>query len=96
MKGRSEPERTCVGCRARAPKASLVRIRRSPDGDVSVDPTGSAPGRGAYVHAATPCAAMALRRGALARALRVTLGESGTASLMRDLDETISNRTGAR
>ena len=52
-------ERTCVGCRNRAPKASLIRIVRAPAGGVSVDPGGSAPGRGCYVHAEEGCLALA-------------------------------------
>ena len=46
---RRAPERTCAGCRARAPRGSLLRIVRGADG-VRVDRSGSAPGRGAYVH----------------------------------------------
>ncbi|HEX6131061.1 MAG TPA: YlxR family protein [Actinomycetota bacterium] len=73
MAGR-EPERTCVGCRVRAPKRSLLRIVRRPGGAVDVDPRGSAPGRGAYVHRAQACVDAALRRAALARALRLGRG----------------------
>jgi uncharacterized protein len=68
-----EPERACVGCRAKAPKRELVRIVRVRAGVVEVDPSGSAPGRGAYVHPATSCVQAATRRGALARALRTGL-----------------------
>ncbi len=43
------PQRTCVGCRAVKPKKELVRIVRTPEGDVEIDPTGKRSGRGAYV-----------------------------------------------
>ena len=70
------PERTCVGCRLKAPKDGLLRLVRPPDGGVvAVDPGGSAPGRGAYVHPDARCVEAALRRGALARALRTGVGE---------------------
>ena len=74
-------ERTCVGCRNRAPKASLIRIVRAPAGGVSVDPGGSAPGRGCYVHAEEGCLALAERRGAVPRALRTVVSGEELANL---------------
>jgi predicted RNA-binding protein YlxR (DUF448 family) len=65
-----EPQRTCVGCRTAGSKRSLLRIARSPQGHVTVDERGSAPGRGAYVHRNRTCLEAALARGALWRALR--------------------------
>ena len=69
-----QPERTCVGCRDRAGKADLIRVVRSADGVVRVDRSGSAPGRGAYVHPDATCIGRAVSRGALSRALRTGLG----------------------
>ncbi|HEX9716935.1 MAG TPA: YlxR family protein [Actinomycetota bacterium] len=77
----AEPERTCVGCREKAGKRGLLRVVRSPDGVVRVDAVGKAPGRGAYVHRDTSCLEAALRRGALARALRTGLGPDEAARL---------------
>ncbi len=65
------PQRTCVGCRQVQAKRSLIRIVRGPDG-VRVDPTGKAPGRGAYLHDLRSCWDAALK-GPLARALRAEL-----------------------
>ncbi len=73
------PERTCVACRnlqpaeAKQPKRNLVRLVRSPQGDVSVDLTGKMPGRGAYLCANPICWKTGLARGALERALKTTL-----------------------
>jgi len=61
------PVRTCIGCRAKAPQAELVRLVWDGDG-VVVSRTGK--GRGAWVHPSDECVAKANRRGALARALR--------------------------
>ena len=83
-----EPERSCVGCRRQAPKADLLRIARTSEG-VRVDPSGSAPGRGAYVHRAPDCATAALRRGALARALRTGLSEGELARLAAEIEEAL-------
>jgi predicted RNA-binding protein YlxR (DUF448 family) len=85
MGARREPQRTCVACRTPAGKRELLRIVRSPSGEVRVDPTGSAPGRGAYVHRDAACAERAISRGALARALRVGLGPEEAARLGRDI-----------
>jgi uncharacterized protein len=86
---RREPERTCVGCRIRAPKADLVRVVRRPGGGVAVDGTRRAAGRGAYVHRAVDCLDRAARSGALTRALKVGLTPAEAASLMTELRETI-------
>jgi uncharacterized protein len=63
------PARTCVACRKRRDKASLLRVVRGPDGDVTVDATGQRPGRGAYLCADAACWSLSLRRGSLQRAL---------------------------
>jgi predicted RNA-binding protein YlxR (DUF448 family) len=72
-KPRHEPVRTCVGCRGDAGKAGLIRVVRRADGGGAIDPTGSAAGRGAYVHADTTCVDTARKRKALDRALRTTI-----------------------
>jgi len=51
---------------------------------VAIDPTGQAPGRGAYVHADPECVAEAIRRGALARALRTGLDGGRAARLLQE------------
>ncbi|MCK5645673.1 MAG: YlxR family protein [Anaerolineales bacterium] len=68
---RHVPQRTCVGCREVLQKRSLTRVVRGPEG-VSIDPTGKAPGRGAYVHEKRSCWERALK-GSLSRALRTGL-----------------------
>jgi uncharacterized protein len=65
------PVRTCVACRQEAGKRNLVRLVRDPTtGEVKVDPTGRANGRGAYLHRDPDCVELARRRGGLARALK--------------------------
>ena len=48
-KQRKVPERQCLGCNEHKPKAELIRIVRSPEGEVSLDLTGKKSGRGAYI-----------------------------------------------
>lgn len=67
------PVRTCVGCRERAPKQELLRVVAG-DGTLVPDPARRAPGRGAHLHPTTECLALALRRRAFGRALRVSDG----------------------
>ena len=85
-----EPTRTCVGCRERSPKITLLRLVRGPGGVVAVDRTGSAPGRGAYVHRRDACRRAALGDGVLARALRTGLGPNELSRLREQME------TGAR
>jgi predicted RNA-binding protein YlxR (DUF448 family) len=81
------PERTCVACRntqpeqAKQPKRNLVRLVRSPQGVVSIDPTGKQAGRGAYLCANPRCWQIALSKSALDRALHVTLSGADRAAL---------------
>jgi uncharacterized protein len=68
------PQRTCIGCRSVQGKRELVRVVRTPEGETVVDPTGRRNGRGAYVHKSRECWDLALKRGALERALKVAIG----------------------
>lgn len=70
---RHVPQRTCVACREVDAKREYIRLVRTPAGEVEVDPTGKANGRGAYLHKTRRCWSRALESGALARALKVEL-----------------------
>jgi len=67
------PVRTCVACRTERQKRELVRIVRAPDGTVSLDSTGRAPGRGAYLCADASCWTGALKKKSIERALAAPL-----------------------
>jgi len=67
------PQRQCLGCREMKPKPELVRVVRSPEGAVSLDLRGKAPGRGAYVCRSAECLKKALRSKAISRALGVEI-----------------------
>ena len=60
-----QPERLCVGCRTLHPKRELLRIVKSPDGTVALDPTGKNPGRGAYLCPSSECLRKARRQNGL-------------------------------
>jgi uncharacterized protein len=62
--------RTCVGCRAKAAKTELLRVV-AVEGVVVPDLRGRSPGRGAHLHRDPGCLALAEKRRAFPRALRV-------------------------
>ena len=75
------PQRTCVACREVNEKKTLIRVVKSPDG-VCIDPSGRMPGRGAYLHDTKECWEKALKRGALARALKTEISEADMKTLL--------------
>lgn len=81
------PQRTCVACRSVRAKRDLVRIVRSPSGDLMVDLRGKAPGRGAYCDPDASCLERGLREGAIARALEVTIDERTAERLRGEMAE---------
>ena len=67
------PMRQCVGCREMKPKKELIRVVRSPEGQVSLDFKGKLPGRGAYLCPDPACLARAKKSRALERAFSAQL-----------------------
>ena len=67
--------RSCAGCGERFPKRDLVRIVRTLDGTVEVDPTGKRAGRGTYLCAREECWQQSLKKSRLDYALRSSLLE---------------------
>ncbi|HXK83104.1 MAG TPA: YlxR family protein [Clostridiales bacterium] len=49
MRVKKQPIRRCSGCGESKPKRELVRVVRSPEGEISIDKTGKKNGRGAYI-----------------------------------------------
>ena len=62
------PQRQCVGCREMKEKRELIRVVKSPEGEISLDFRGKKPGRGAYVCPAAECLKRARKSRALERA----------------------------
>lgn len=80
------PMRQCMGCRERKPKKELIRVVRSPEGEVGLDFKGKAPGRGAYVCPSIDCLKRAIRSKALDRNLEVQVPESVLDALRAELE----------
>jgi uncharacterized protein len=96
MKARKTATRTCIACRTAGDKRGFVRIVRTPDGHVVVDPTGKANGRGAYLHATPECFETALQRRRLDSALKVSLKDDDYLRLRRDFDEHCDSVAGSQ
>lgn len=62
------PMRQCLGCREMKPKRELIRVVRSPEGNISLDFRGKASGRGAYICPDPNCLKKAVKARALERA----------------------------
>ena len=62
------PMRQCLGRREMKPKKELIRVVRSPEGEISLDFKGKASGRGAYVCPNPRCLKKAIKARALERA----------------------------
>ena len=73
MKPKKIPMRMCVGCREMKKKRELIRIVRTPEGDVVMDDTGKRSGRGAYICRNPECLTRAIKQKQLERQLQITL-----------------------
>ena len=85
MKPKKIPMRMCVGCREMKPKKELIRVVRSPEGVVSMDPVGKKPGRGAYVCRSEACLKRAIKQKQLERQLETSLTPEGADALAKAL-----------
>lgn len=87
------PERQCVGCREKREKRDLLRVVRSPEGDISIDFTGKKSGRGAYLCKNSACLKKAKKSGVLQRQLECDISEEIYAELEKEIafDEKLTN-----
>ena len=80
------PQRQCRGCRERKPKRELIRVVRTPEGQVCLDFSGKMNGRGAYLCPNAQCLQKALRSKALDRSLEVAIPEEVYARLEKEME----------
>lgn len=80
------PQRQCMGCRERKAKKELIRVVRSPEGQVSLDFHGKKNGRGAYICPQMECLKKAIRSKSLERSLEVPIPEEIYAQLEREME----------
>ena len=80
------PQRQCMGCRERKAKRELIRVVRTPEGEVKLDFGGKMNGRGAYICPQSECLKKAIRSKALDRSLEVTIPEDVYARLQKEME----------
>ena len=85
LKQRKIPMRMCVGCREMFPKKELMRVVKSPEGVISFDHVGKAPGRGAYICRKVECLNKAMMIKALERQLECRIDEAVFSQLADEL-----------
>lgn len=81
------PMRQCLGCREKLPKREMIRVVRSPEGEISLDFKGKAPGRGAYLCGKSACLKKARKSRAIERALEVSVPEEVYDALEQQMEE---------
>ncbi len=86
MKTRKIPIRQCLGCREHFPKKELIRVVRSPEGVISLDFKGKAPGRGAYLCGKPECLKKARKSRAIERALETKVPDEVYDSLEAQME----------
>lgn len=86
MKQKKIPMRMCVGCREMKPKKELIRVVRQPSGQVMLDRTGKAAGRGAYVCPDSACLEKARKSKVLERTLEAAIEAEVYDQLAKELD----------
>ena len=85
--GKNVPLRKCLGCDEMIGKKGLIRVVKTKDGEISVDPTGKKSGRGAYICNDADCFAKARKKRSLERALKCEISPE----LYESLEEQINN-----
>ena len=75
QKQKKIPERQCMGCNERFPKSTLIRVVRSPEGEISLDLVGKKSGRGAYICKNPACLTNAKKSKRIERVLECTISD---------------------
>ncbi|HCU73426.1 MAG: DNA-binding protein [Chloroflexi bacterium] len=84
--------RTCVVTRAKRTKRELIRIVRTPSGDVQCDPSGRLDGRGAYITLDDTSVRMALAQGILDKHLQSPIDDEMAKDLIRQVMSEVRRR----
>lgn len=80
------PLRQCLGCREMKPKRELIRVVRSPQGEISLDFHGKKPGRGAYLCPDPACLKQIRKSRALERAFDLPIPDAVYDALAQEME----------
>lgn len=84
--GKVEPLRKCLGCNEMTGKKGMLRIVKSKEGEISLDPTGKKNGRGAYICRSKKCFEAARKKKALEKSLKCRIPDEIYDKLAEELD----------
>ena len=87
MVPKKQPVRMCSGCAEHRPKKELVRVVRTPEGEILLDPTGKKSGRGAYLCQNPDCLKKARKARRLERAFDCKIPDEVYERLEREMGE---------
>ena len=87
MKVKKIPQRQCLGCREMKNKKDLIRVVRSPEGEISLDFTGKKSGRGAYLCRDVKCLRRARKSLRIDRTLNCTVPAEVYDAMEKELEE---------
>ena len=85
MKVKKQPERQCMGCNEKKPKKELIRIVKTPEGNVELDFTGKKAGRGAYICHSTACLKKIRKSGRISKIFDLAVSDEVFAALEEEL-----------
>ena len=80
------PQRKCIVCQDRDSKKELMRIVKNKEGEIFLDPSGRANGRGAYICKYSECLKKAIKTKALNRAFKVEVSDEVYEKLLAELE----------
>ncbi|KKY02588.1 nucleic-acid-binding protein implicated in transcription termination [Paraclostridium benzoelyticum] len=87
QKVKKVPQRKCIACQDRDNKKELIRIVKNKEGQIFLDKTGKANGRGAYICNCSECLKKAIKSNALSRAFKMEIPEEVYESLIKEIED---------
>ena len=90
LKPKKIPERRCVGCGERKEKRELIRVLRTPEGEIVLDRTGKRSGRGAYLCPNAECLRKARKTRLLQTNLETEIPDSVFEALEREISRNVN------
>ena len=86
QKQKKVPQRKCIACQERDAKKGLIRVVKTKEGQIFLDPTGKANGRGAYICKDVECLKKAIKSKALNRAFKMEVPSDVYDNLLKELE----------
>ncbi len=80
------PMRKCIGCNEMKSKKELIRVIKTPEGEILLDATGKKNGRGAYVCRTKACLAKAIKSKGLERSFQMVIPKAIYDSLEKEME----------